>query len=58
MFQVDEVSRLVREHAEQKRDNTFKIWALLMLEVWYRSYVDQRPEFPSAPVPGPASLTV
>lgn len=41
LFRPSEVSRIVRDHGERRRDNTFKIWALVMLEVWYRMYVDQ-----------------
>ena len=44
MFRPDAVSRLIREHAESRRDNTLKIWALLMIELWQRLYFDREPE--------------
>jgi len=44
MFQPHAVSRLIREHAESKRDNSLKIWALLMIELWQRLTFDREPE--------------
>ncbi len=44
MFQPEPVARLLRDHFEQKRDNSLKIWALLMLEIWQRMYVDHQAE--------------
>jgi asparagine synthase (glutamine-hydrolysing) len=44
MFRPDAVVRLIREHAERKRDNTLKIWALLMIELWQRLYFDRESE--------------
>src|ERR1035437_3692939 len=44
IFRPAGVARLVSEHAENKRDNALKIWALLMLEVWQRLYLDREPE--------------
>ena len=44
MFQPEPVARLMRDHFEQKRDNSLKIWALLMLEIWQRMYVDHQAE--------------
>jgi asparagine synthase (glutamine-hydrolysing) len=41
IFQPDAVERLLKDHAERKRDNALKIWGLLMLEVWYRMYIDR-----------------
>lgn len=42
IFRPDAVEKLLKDHAEQKRDNALKIWGLLMLEVWYRMYIDQQ----------------
>ena len=44
LFQPAEVTKIVRDHAEKKRDNTFKIWALVMLEAWFQLYIDSRPQ--------------
>jgi asparagine synthase (glutamine-hydrolysing) len=43
LFRPEQVTQLIRDHAENRRDNTFKIWALLVLEIWYRHYIDVRP---------------
>jgi asparagine synthase (glutamine-hydrolysing) len=45
LFRPDAVQNLLRDHAENRRDNALKIWALLMIEVWQRMYFDkQSPE--------------
>src|SRR5579864_8560418 len=45
LFRPDAVHSLLRDHAENRRDNALKIWALLMIEVWQRMYFDkQSPE--------------
>ena len=40
IFRADAVARLVRDHTERKRDTSMQIWALLMIEVWQRMYID------------------
>ena len=44
IFRPDAVEKLVREHQQNRRDNALKIWALLMIEVWQRMYVDGQSE--------------
>ena len=45
LFRPDAVQKLLRDHAENRRDNALKIWSLLMIEVWQRMYFDkQSPE--------------
>jgi asparagine synthase (glutamine-hydrolysing) len=44
MFRPQAVQQLVRDHQENRRDNSLKIWALLMVEVWQRMYIDNEPE--------------
>jgi asparagine synthase (glutamine-hydrolysing) len=44
MFRPETVQSLLREHAESRRDNALKIWALLMIELWQRMYFDKEPE--------------
>jgi asparagine synthase (glutamine-hydrolysing) len=35
-FRPEEVERLVREHEEGRMDHSYRLWALLVLEVWLR----------------------
>jgi asparagine synthase (glutamine-hydrolysing) len=42
LFRPDAVQKLLRDHAENRRDNALKIWALLMIEVWQRMYFDKQ----------------
>jgi len=63
MFRPQAVTRLRQDHAAGKRDNGLKIWALLMLEVWQRMYVDNQPELSIlegcfTPPPGRAGVKV
>ena len=44
IFRPEAVARLLRDHEENRRDNSLKIWALLMVEVWQRMYLDLEPE--------------
>ena len=39
-FRPDAVRRYVYEHVERSRDHTFRLWALLWLEMWQREFVD------------------
>ena len=56
LFREEEVSRLISDHREHKRDNTFKIWAIVMLESWYGLYIDHG-ETGSIPYKAPISST-
>ncbi len=44
IFRADSVARLLRDHSEGRRDNSMQIWALLMVEVWQRMYMDGESE--------------
>src|SRR5215469_11502906 len=46
IFQPAGVAALLQDHFEEKRDNALKIWGLLMLELWFRMYVDRRWDAP------------
>jgi asparagine synthase (glutamine-hydrolysing) len=48
-FRPDAVRRLIEDHHERRRDNSQKLWSLLQLELWLRTYIDP-PVAPSAPV--------
>lgn len=39
-FQMNQVKYLLDEHQGGNRDNSFYIWALLMLELWHKQFVD------------------
>ncbi|HEX2329277.1 MAG TPA: asparagine synthase (glutamine-hydrolyzing), partial [Candidatus Angelobacter sp.] len=40
IFRPEAVQQLIEDHRQSKRDNALKIWALLMIEVWQRMYLD------------------
>jgi asparagine synthase (glutamine-hydrolysing) len=42
IFRPAVVEGLLRGHFEGRRDNGLKIWGLLMLELWYRMYIDRK----------------
>ncbi len=54
MFRPAAVEELLRAHVEGRRDNGLKIWGLLMLELWYRMYIDRVAVTPETPVENPA----
>jgi asparagine synthase (glutamine-hydrolysing) len=50
LFQADAVRRLLWEHERGTATWHYQIWNLLMLESWFRMFIDERPVAP----PGPA----
>ncbi|HJU15166.1 MAG TPA: asparagine synthase (glutamine-hydrolyzing) [Stellaceae bacterium] len=52
LFRADYVRRLLGEHRERIADHHTRLWALLMLELWYRMWIDGPP---TAAVPRPAA---
>ena len=36
LFRPESVETMVDEHATSKRDHAYRLWALLMLELWFR----------------------
>lgn len=43
LFRADGVAQLVAAHQSGRADHGHQLWVLLMLELWYRSFVDGRP---------------
>jgi asparagine synthase (glutamine-hydrolysing) len=41
-FNVGFIQRLVGEHLDGTRDHTWRLWALLIFELWHRQYLDSR----------------
>jgi asparagine synthase (glutamine-hydrolysing) len=48
-FQPDNIRALVREHVDGKFDHGYRLWSLLMLELWHRAFIDsaEPPERPA-----------
>lgn len=40
LFSPSVIARIQQDHYASRRDNTFKLWSLLMLELWFRMYLD------------------
>ena len=51
IFRPESVQLLIQEHFEGKRDNALKLWGLLMLELWFRMYIDRPWNSPTDPMP-------
>ena len=47
-FQPAGVTRLVDQHLNECADHTYLLWSLMMLEMWFRSYVDAPAAHPVA----------
>lgn len=43
LFDERAVKRIFREHQEGRRDNSRHLWQLLVLELWYRTFIDREP---------------
>jgi asparagine synthase (glutamine-hydrolysing) len=40
-FQKKSLERLLKEHITLKADHSYRIWALLFLELWHRMFIDR-----------------
>jgi asparagine synthase (glutamine-hydrolysing) len=40
LFRPAAVEKLVYEHIDRKREHSYRLWALLMLELWFRRHLD------------------
>jgi asparagine synthase (glutamine-hydrolysing) len=43
LFQPEAVATLIDEHIGWRRDHAHRLWALLMLELWFRNHMDPAP---------------
>jgi asparagine synthase (glutamine-hydrolysing) len=50
LFEPAEVSRLWTEHRTQAADHRHRLWQLVMLELWFRQFVDRSPARATDPV--------
>ena len=46
IFRPEAVERLLTEHESGQSDRSNKIWALIQLELWLRTFIDQPPAGP------------
>ena len=42
LFRPEAVAALIDEHVQGRRDHAYRLWALLMLELWFRHHMDAR----------------
>jgi asparagine synthase (glutamine-hydrolysing) len=40
LFSPSEVERIILDHQNGSKDNSWKIWTLLMLELWFQRFID------------------
>lgn len=57
LFRPESVRRIIADHVAGRADNANKLWGLLQLELWMRSYVDRPPERPPSNIPTAALAT-
>jgi asparagine synthase (glutamine-hydrolysing) len=43
LFSTREVERLWHEHHTGRADHRHRVWQLLMLELWFREFIDRAP---------------
>ncbi|WP_406698040.1 asparagine synthase (glutamine-hydrolyzing) [Singulisphaera sp. Ch08] len=42
-FRPEAIATLIDEHVQNKRDHAYKLWTLLVLELWFRNHIDPVP---------------
>ena len=47
LFNADRVSALIRDNDAGRSDHALRIWALLTLELWQRTFIDGRQHAPT-----------
>jgi asparagine synthase (glutamine-hydrolysing) len=43
LFRREAIATLIDEHVQNKRDHAYKLWTLLILELWFRNHIDAAP---------------
>ena len=43
MFREERVRQIVADHLDGTHDHAYRIWTLLQLELWFRTYIDGEP---------------
>jgi hypothetical protein len=43
LFEPRVVERLFEDHQQRRADYAHHLWVLLMLELWFRCYIDRAP---------------
>jgi asparagine synthase (glutamine-hydrolysing) len=51
LFREERIRSLIDEHVDGTRDHSYRLWTLVALELWFRTYVD------TAAVPSPLALS-
>jgi asparagine synthase (glutamine-hydrolysing) len=41
-FRPDAIRKIVEDHISGKKDYTFQLWAILMLELWHKKFMDSK----------------
>jgi asparagine synthase (glutamine-hydrolysing) len=42
LFRPEVVTQMIDEHAGHRRDHAYKLWGLLVLELWFRHHFDRK----------------
>lgn len=55
MFRPKGIEKLIDDHVSGLRDNSRKLWALVQLELWFRTWIDMAGETPALALSGRAA---
>ena len=44
-FKMERIQNMILEHQKGVRDHSYKLWALLMFELWHQVYMDHSYHF-------------
>ena len=40
LFRLEAVAKLIDDHLQGRQDHAYRLWALVMLELWFRHHLD------------------